>query len=217
MSDLLREHSKNTLSMCSPWTCLLFTSFPSCDDSLSSKWSPGWGPSRLMYTICLMMVIWHKLSQSESPNRELRNITNGFLQQLRGIVMCSAYAWWSRETWFHRVRAVKQMYREMQLRDKRPRKSTTQDPSSILVLECSWSWTVLLILGFLRFFLSLNKLPLCLILLAIKLDLINLETSQKLSWECIKTKRPKSKLVERNPNHTWFLLLSSFLTFESTI
>lgn len=36
-------------------------------------------------------------------------------------------------------------------------------------------------LGFPEMPLSLNKLPLCLMLLAIKLDLINLETSQKLS------------------------------------
>lgn len=106
---------------------------------------------------------------------------------------------------------------DMQLRDKRHRKSMAQVSSSILVSESSWSWTVFLLLAFLRCLLSLNKLTLCLMLLAIKLDLINLETSQKLSWECIKTQRPKSKLVERNPNHTWFLLLSSFLTFESTI
>lgn len=116
--------------------------------------------------------------------------------------MFPAHEWWSRESCFHRVRAVKQRCRDA-LKRQRHRESTTRVPSSILVLERSWSWTVLLILGFLWFFLSLHKLPSCLILLAIKLDLINLETSQKLSWECIKIKRPKSKLVERNPNRTW--------------
>lgn len=106
------------------------------------------------------------------------------------------------------------VHREAIKKDKRHRKIPAQVPSfQSLVLEPSRSWTAFLILDFLRFLVSLNKLPLGLTLLAVKLDLINLETSQKLSWECTKTEKPKFNLVERNSNHAWFLLLSSFLTF----
>lgn len=47
-------------------------------------------------------------------------------------------------------------------------------------------------------------------LLSIKLDLINLEISYKLSWECIKIKKTKSKVLEVNSNYGFFVCLLLF-------
>lgn len=107
------------------------------------------------------MAIWPKIGQLESPTRELKNVTNGFLQWcLEALESCGVVTFFAIYGEAKKAGStVEEPQTGIQREAKRHRKITAQFPSfQFLVLESSWSWTALPSLGFLRFLVSLNKL-----------------------------------------------------------